>query len=496
VPGATRSVTRPGESGPSTVVFGDVEVEGRRVDLAVRGGIVAEIGAVGTVRALRRIEGHGGALIPGLCDHHIHLAALAAAMRSVDLGPPGVTTGDAFDRRLAQAHRERPFGQWIRGVGYDESAGPLDRRRLDALAPGRAIRVQDRTGLLWVLSGTALDAVGLGANGSSGPAGVERDRHGQPTGRLFDLDPWLRDRVPSQAPDLNAVAGRLNAFGVTQVTDMTPTERPDDVELLAAALRRGLPLRVAATGGPGLDPPPAPPLGRGPVKLMLHDHALPSPDELAAGFASARRQGRAVALHCVTRTSLALALAVWRHDARAGDRVEHGSVVPPEMAVQLAELGVAVVTQPNFVAERGDRYLERVEPEDLEWLYPCRSLRALGIPVGIGTDAPYGDPDPWRAVAAAVERRTATGRLLGPAEAVPAPEALAMLLSAPGDPGGPPRRLAPGRPADLCLLDAPLIRGLDPPSAARVRLTVLAGQVVFDRDAPAPAPSARRDGLR
>ncbi len=475
----------PNPRAPAETVFSDVEVEGRRVDLFVRGGSIAEMGGAGTLEAATRIDGQGGALVPGLCDHHIHLAALGAAMQSVDLGPPGVTTPEAFDERLADAHHRRAPGAWIRGVGYDESAGPLERTRLDALAPGRAVRVQDRTGALWVLSGRALEAVGLGPGARSGPSGVERDPAGRPTGRLVGLDAWLRDRVGPEPPDLDAVARRLNAYGVTEVSDLTPTEAPGDLELLADALRRGLSLRITATGGPGLDPGPAAPLGRGPVKLMLHDHALPSPDDLASGFAAARRQGRPVALHCVTRAALALALAVWRGDARAGDRLEHGSVVPPEMAVELAQLGITVVTQPNFVAERGDRYLERVEPDDLPWLYPCRSLRARGIPVAIGTDAPFGHPDPWRALSAAVTRRTAAGRLLGEREAVSAAEALGMLLSAPSDPGGPPRRLRPGRPADLCLLDVPLAHVLERPSAARVRLTVLGGRVVFDRDGPA-----------
>ena len=34
-----------------------------------------------------------------------------------------------------------------------------------------------------------------------------------------------------------------------------------------------------------------------------------------------------------------------------------------------------------------------------------------GIPVGGSTDAPFGHPDPWRDVAAAIERRTAGGEL-------------------------------------------------------------------------------------
>jgi predicted amidohydrolase YtcJ len=46
-----------------------------------------------------------------------------------------------------------------------------------------------------------------------------------------------------------------------------------------------------------------------------------------------------VTVHCVTRGSVALMVSVWREaGALRGDRVEHGAVVDPELAVQVAEL--------------------------------------------------------------------------------------------------------------------------------------------------------------
>ena len=92
---------------------------------------------------------------------------------------------------------------------------------------------------------------------------------------------------------------------------------------------------------------------------------------------------RPVAVHCVTRAGLALALAAWEDvGSRPGDRIEHGSVVPPDLRSIVASRGLAVVTQPGFVHERGDRYLVEVDADDLPHLYPCRSLIEAGIPVG------------------------------------------------------------------------------------------------------------------
>jgi predicted amidohydrolase YtcJ len=103
------------------------------------------------------------------------------------------------------------------------------------------------------------------------------------------------------------------------------------------------------------------------------------------------------------------------------------------------------------------------------------------VPVGAGTDAPFGSPDPWRAVAAAVERRTETGSVLGAAERLPGAAALGLFLAPLERPGGPARRIEVGAPADLCVLDAPLGRVLAAPSRSCVAVTVASGRVTFRR---------------
>jgi len=189
-----------------------------------------------------------------------------------------------------------------------------------------------------------------------------------------------------------------------------------------------------------------------------------------------------VAVHCVSREALVLLVAALQTaGVRAGDRVEHASLVPAELLPELAELGVRVVTQPGFLADRGEDYLRDVPASDHADLYRCAGLLAAGVPVGLSSDAPYGPVDPWAVITAAVDRRARTGAVVGPAERVPAATALAGYLGAADDPGGPPRRVVTGAAADLVLLDGPLAEMLAGPAAERVRTVLIGGRAVAVR---------------
>ena len=335
------------------------------------------------------IDCRAGGVIVGLHDHHVHLLAMARATESVD-------ARGGLDEAITAASGRVDAQGWIRVVGYDDALdGPLDRWRLDALAPGRAVRVQHRSGSMWVLSSVGLERVRALAEPSQD---VERNARGELTGRLFRLDDWLDRRITRTAPpDLAAVGTRLASFGVTGVTDATPTESLEYFETLAAAVRSGdLPLHVAVTGGAALcalrhfDG-----LALGPVKIVIADHVLPEFGDLVETMLAAHGAGRAVAVHAVTRTALVLALAAFGDaGTRVGDRIEHASLTPPELVAPLVDLGLTVVTQPAFVLARGDSYLREVDQADRSDLYRCASLIDAGVQVAASSDAPFGPRGP------------------------------------------------------------------------------------------------------
>jgi predicted amidohydrolase YtcJ len=450
------------------LVIRDVEIDGRRgLDCHTADGAVVEVGPRLQVAHADLLDGRGGALIPGLADHHLHLLALAAEAASVDM---------AGSRDWRQALRWHAGGQeWLRVVGWDdERQGALDRDCLDEVLPDRPVRVQHRSGALWVLNSRALEL----RSDRPPPPGAERDATGRLTGRLWRADDWLSGRT-GPLPDLAPVGALLAQCGVTGVTDATPSYDDAAVAgIVTAVQRRQVPQHVQLLCE--RMPAPAPRVSLGPHKLVVPDHDLPDPDALAAQMRGAHDAGRAVAVHCVSRAALVLTIAALRSaGTMPGDRVEHCAVADEGAVAALAELVVTVVTQPTLVTQRGDDYLDRHAADEHADLWRCASLLDAGVPTALSSDAPYGDPDPWATVRAARDRATATGRVVGPGERVTADVALRSLTTPLAHPAGRPRRIEPGAPADLVVLDAPLADVLAAPHRDRVVATVADGEVVY-----------------
>jgi predicted amidohydrolase YtcJ len=399
---------------------------------------------------------------------------VSAASSSIRVGPPDVEDATRFASALRSEDGRQPAGRWIRAVGYHESvAGDLDRSRLDAIVADRPVRVQHRSGKLWTLNSAGLTAIDADRDA---PPGLELDAEARPTGRIWREDEWLRQRLPPGTLDLASVSATAAASGVTGFTDATPNASESAVRDLARAATEGaLVQRVHVMTAPGVDPDDLDGITIGPVKYLLDDDRLPALPELAAQILHSHRSGRTVAVHCVTRVQIALALAVLQEvGTLPGDRIEHGAVVGAELFPFLHRLGLTVVTQPGFVHSRGDRYLDDVDEEDRPDLWRLGSFLASGVPVAAGSDAPFGPSDPWVAVRAAVDRQTAGGRTLGRSERVSMGAAVGLFAGTAQSPAVP-RTVSPGQPADLCLLSEPLAIS---PGSPVVAATIVAGHVV------------------
>jgi predicted amidohydrolase YtcJ len=424
-----------------------VTLDGVAVDLRVGTCIDEVAGSLAPRPGEDVFDAAGGTVLPGLHDHHVHLHSAAAAQTSVRVGPPQVHDRTTLSGVLAGAQ----VGEdgWIRAVGYHDSvAGPLDRVTLDAMVPAVPLRVQHRSGVLWMLNSAGLARVGLPDH---------------PDGRLRSTDSWSAalSRADTNLADLSA---RLSRYGVTGITDATPDLSIDDIVRLTELHRQGdlrQHLRCLAPG-----------------KRILHDDDLDL-DRLVEWIADRHRCDGPVAIHCVTAAQLLVTIAALRQvGSHPGDRIEHAAVAPSDCLSDLAELAVTVVTQPNFVAERGDQYLADLPAVEHDELWRLASLLRAGVAVALSTDMPFGHPDPWAAMRAAVHRRTPGGALLGSDERVSARTALTLFFGYDDQPSRP-RTVRSGEPGDLCVLTAPPATALAELDADMVAATVIDGEIAY-----------------
>ncbi len=422
-------------------------------------------------------DAKGCALIPGLHDHHIHLAALAVRASSIWCGPPDVSTTEDLAKRL-QANPEQG---WIRGIGYHECVmGLPTAQELDALVPDRPLRIQHRSGRMWLLNSRALELL---LERRNAPPGLQRDAIGY-TGHLFDEDQWLRDALDSAPPDFSAISAELASFGITSITDMSPR---NDAAIAAhfAAQHKSVNLQQHCwlAGTLSLADAVQDRWHLGPAKLHLHEAALPPFDEATKFIAAAHAQGRAVAIHCVSEVELVFALAALEEAGTVrGDRIEHASVASDELIARIAALGLQVCVQPHFVSERGDQYLADVEPRHHRELYRLRAFADAGVTMAGGSDAPFVSADPWIAMEAAVTRQTRSGAVIGANEALTPEEALTLYFADPADLSRI-RRIAVGEPADLVLLNCPWAKARSRLTSDLVCATFIGGDCIYQTPA-------------
>lgn len=419
------------------LIKGGQLIDGRYTDIRLADRILEVGDALRAAPGEEVIDAAGKTVIAGLRDHHVHLRAAAAADESVLVGPSAVTSLGQLRQVLSTA---RPDGQgWVRAVGYHDSvAGPLDRAVLDTLRSDVPIRVQHRSGAMWFLNSAALSAVGLPLH---------------PDGRVQSSDPRWAQAVEHRGVSLASLSRELAGYGVTGVTDATPGLEPDSP---GEFFQR---IHYLAPG-----------------KRILHDDDLDL-DALTNWITTTHADGHAAAIHCVTAAQLVVTLAAYRAaGVRRGDRIEHAAVVPADAVAHIADLGLVVVTQPNFVAERGDAYLAEVDPVDLEGLWRLGSLLRAGVRAALSTDFPFGHRDPWAAMRAAVSRKTRSGSPLGANEAVSPLQALRMFQGTASQPDLP-CAVDEGQPADLCVLGgspADVLAHLD---AEMVTTTIVGGSI-------------------
>jgi hypothetical protein len=231
------------------------------------------------------------------------------------------------------------------------------------------------------------------------------------------------------------------------------------------------------------------------VRGYLQDDA----DALVETIVSAHRSGWRVATHAIGDAAIDLVLDAYercvRDHPRTGwggrpgnlqprHRIEHFGVARPDQVVRAARLGVVPVPQARFVGEIGDGMRRALGPRRCDWAYRHASLLAVGIVVPGSSDRPVVEGRPLLGIHDMVNRRTASGDVLGPDEAVTAHEALRAYTYGSAYASYEEDRkgwIGPGTLGDLAVLsDDPT--QVEPSALADIEVlaTLVGGQAVWD----------------
>ncbi len=444
---------------------------GEIADVRVAGTKIDKIGTLAPLPGEAAIEADGGALLPGLRDQHLHFLAYAASLESFSCADY-----DGADACIeALHHAPRQANGWVRAVDFHESMGEISLVALDRDGPNVPVRIQHRSGRLWILNSLAIDHV---KGGAVSPAFA----HGIKTGHFYDVDHEIGRRLGHTLPDVARASRSLAAYGIVGFTDMTPTNSAHEARMFREWQEAGILLQDVQLAGRAS-------LTAGPTKVHLHESELPPFESLCQGIKDSHKRGRVVAVHCTTEVELVFTFAAFEEaGVIKGDRIEHASICNESCLRTIADLGLMVVTQPNFIAERGDTYLDEIEKSALPNLYRCASFMAADIPFAIASDAPFGGANPWAVMEAATKRVTASGVELTPEERISPEDALACVTGSLADPANP-LTIHEGADASLVVLDQSwraIRRSL---ASACVQLTVKRGEVVHSM--PSISPSER-----
>ena len=497
------------------------------------GGRVRWVGQAGDAlpAAEHRIDAQGKTLLPGLIDPHAHLLWMAIDRLTWNLGGPH-GPGSLADLMDGLRDRRLDSGEWIVAHGLSEARLAEQRLptrwELDAVVSDRPVVLRRACGHAAVANTLALRRAGY-ADDAVDPVGgmLERREDGVPNGVLREAAAAvLYPMLPSPAladvqASLGVVAQDCLALGLSTVVEAAvgftygfETEWQLWNALRGAApfpLRMGFMLAIGPTEAAmrGLRPTREPDWQVATLKFFS-DGTLGSrtaalhapycacgqrkgllknpPQALRRHVAQAARDGWQVAVHAIGDQGVEEAVAAMEGAAPLPGmphRLEHLGLAPDPLCDRLAQARIAVVTQASFIERMGDSFAAALGPQRSPLLYRAHALLERGVLLAGSSDAPAGALSPFESMAAARERRTATGHVLGAAERLSASQAMrchtenaAAVLGRDDELG----HLRVGAAADAILVDTdPYRAGASEVRATKVLLHVRGGAVVWSR---------------
>ncbi|GIO08880.1 hypothetical protein J31TS6_49080 [Brevibacillus reuszeri] len=529
----------------SHAIFTGIYDQVRAGAVAITGNRITAIGSMGEIKPYigheTRVYDFGDQLImPGFHDFHLHLLLGSLYHDCVNLLT--ATSEEEAAQMVKQFADRRPEDPWVFGFSwyhvYWKNKQLPHRTTLDRLIPDRPVFLFNAECHGAWLNTKALELLNITRETEDPPFGhIQKDTHGEPTGFLYETAMGLA-REAFQLPDqqknrlLRGFMNQAASLGITSINDFFPLPGLElgDLELCQSFEKAGeLKARIhflAALDGnlerprflrreyassklrfSGLkqfldgvpttytallvDPYSDRPESRG-------DTLIP-PETVKQWVVEADQEAFRVRLHACGDGAVRLGLdcfeAARKQNGVRDSRhtIEHIEVIHPDDINRFAELEVIASMQPEHMAAAqtfaDNCYPNRFGKERDPYTWPIKTLLNNGVSLAFGSDYPIVPLDPMTEIYRAVTRLHDDHQPTGgwnPQEKITMAEALRAYTQGPAY--GVFREhelgtLAPNMLADVIVLDRNLFMVTsDQIRETKVVLTIMDGQVVYDRD--------------
>lgn len=515
--------------------------------VAVKDGRIAFVGTKAAAQAALPgaivVDLAGRTMLPGFIDSWGHFTLFAQQTLGVNLGYFAAKPPRSRAEAIGLLKGATPFNGWLMGNSYDAamlSDGGLTLADLDAAFPDVPVIIATLSTLTGQVNSAGIARLGLTPETKAEQPGtiVIDPQTGKLTGELL-FTPYLAAQAaavgsltqsealktyklaeallaaegyttvqsyqlqPAQIANLRAAFDQgllsVDVIGVPSISDEASTKIVAEADWTWGAYSHGdrglkIPgflvstdaspqLRLAAFTQPYLDTSGFPAGWKG---MMLPQEMV----EQWVGYAYAHD----IQLFCYSNgdAGIDLSLAAIRKaiaaSGKGSDRrnlIAHSYYVRQDQLATYRELDLGISMMPPHMMVYGDEMVKLLGPERADRESPMASAIGAGLRTTLHCDCPSAAPNVMAAIGTAVTRRTMSGAVLGPEEAVSPYDALLGVTRGPAHTYREEQvrgTITVGKTADLVILDQnPLTVAPDAIKDIRVVETIKRGVTIYRR---------------